>query len=427
MMAVDTTPMDRPVDAAPTIAATAIDDAWGPLDPDYFDVAPPARSWLLRHPPQGETATRTVLGDGLLPRGKAGLFVADGGLGKTLALLALACCVVTGRPWLDHYAIGADAVGGRVLLVLAEEDREEIHRRLYTVSTHLGLTAAERRTCAEQIVILPMAGRPVALVAPGADGRIGETPELGALRRRLADGPWVLVVLDPLARFAEGEIETSNDGATRAVQAIESLTQAAGCPTVLVAHHTSAEGARTGSPTARGVTAIRNGFRWEGTLRKDGTDILFRQTKSNYSAPMDDDLRLVRGDGGMLRAATEADLELRAEAANDAAASARSADVERVVRALADRGVPAQSRDQIVAWAGIKKDRGRLAVAEALTLRLIVQSGTKRDPQFVCGRDPHTPGASGRPTPSAEASVRLAPRASRGVEGRRGIGEVGAA
>lgn len=387
-----------------------IDRAWKHIDPDLLVTPPAARRWLLRHPSKYETATRTHLGDGLLPLGKAGSVIADGGVGKTYVIVSLGVCVITGRPWLGHYEIGAEARGGRVLLALAEEDPEEVHRRLYTVAAALELSSEERALVARQLVVLALAGESVALVAPGPDRRIVETRELVTLRRRLredAGDGWVLVGCDPFARLAEGDIEASNDGATRAVQAIESLCQAPGHPTVLAAHHASQAGVQAGAPTSRGVTGIRNAFRWEGTLRADGQDVMFRQTKSNYSVPMTEELRLVRGPGGSLRAATEADFEARAADQQDRRDVALDRNVARIVAALMKHG-PSRSKAQAIEWAGLGSVPGRLALSESVTRGLVDEGGTDRRPVWCARAAPHTPESASPRTERETQDTRVA-------------------
>lgn len=373
-----------PGDVAPLPGAIA--GAWKALDPSLLYTMPPRRAWLLRYP-----SDAGAQGDGFLPGGKTGLVVADGGIGKTLALIALALCAITGRPWLGHFEIADEARGRRVLLVLAEEDAEEVHRRLYAVARSLRLTRDECELVAACLVVLPLAGRPCALVGPGQDGQVIETDELAEIRRRLAAEPsgWSLVVLDPLARMARGEVESNNDAATRAIQAIESLTEAPGRPTVLVAHHSSKTAVRSGQADARGVTGLRDAVRWEVALSIDGQDVTLKQTKSNYSRPMGEELRLIRGDEGVLRVANASDEAEREAKADSARIDRLHANVQRVVEAIRVHG-PARSKNQIAEWTGGRAQAMRLAVDEAMSLGLVVDRGTLRAPslQLADGQGP---------------------------------------
>ncbi len=332
----------------------------------------------------------------MLPLGKAGVLSAEGGAGKTQALVQLAIAVITGRPWLGHFAIGADAVGRRVLLALGEEDLEETHRRVYDVARALGLAPDEREAVARLLVVLPLAGEPVALLRRGALGGLEETPELVALRRLLTEtaGPegWALVVVDPLSRWCGPDAEADNGAATRTVQALESLVRAPGGPTVLAAAHSSKLARRAGSVDTRGVTGITDGLRWEGTLRVQDDEVYFRQAKSNYSRPMPEsrEVQLVRGAEGVLRVPSPAEVRDREASALAHADDILDRDVTRIVDALERHG-EARSQAQVIAWAGLGTGPGRLALAESVTRGLTVVRGPTRDRRYARALSPHTP------------------------------------
>lgn len=305
----------------------------------WLTTIPPAREWLLEVP-----ASMAANGKrrGLFPRGKVGMLAAGGGVGKTMALSQLAVAVATGRPWL-----GGDKAegfitpeeGGRVLLVLAEEDEAEVHRRLYNAAEWMDLTPAERQTAAERIVLLPMAGEPVALVTASDKlrGEATESPLAEQFESRLSTGgPWSLVIMDPLARFAGGDTEKDNAAATRFIQVIERFVRAPGKPSVIVAHHTSqtarqSVGAMDGTGV-RGVTGLVDAIRWCAEMRNmahpKGSTVPrmaeFTVSKSNYSATSDAPLWLVKGDFGELRAATPDQVKAWKKATAEAEATAKA-------------------------------------------------------------------------------------------------------
>jgi hypothetical protein len=407
---------------APVQAPDPIRSAWRPIGRAALDIRPEPRRWLLRHPTKDWAPCDPTFGDGMLPLGKAGLLAAEGGAGKTAVLIQLAICVVTARRWLGHFVIGHEAQGRRVALALAEEDLEEVGRRMFEACDALGLDEVERELVAEQVMILPLAGEPVALLeSEPYGGAIRETPALASLRSLLSDPehPLALVVLDPLARWAGVDAESDSRIATRLIQAVESLTRCPGGPAVLVAHHSSKLARRAGDVDARGVTAITDGLRWAGTLRADGEAVMFRQSKSNYSRPMPHELRLVRGAGGVLRASAPEDAEDRARAQLSEAGRAMDADVARVVAALAAEG-SASSVDGIAGLAGMRLTSGRRAVRLAVDRGLIVRSGTSREPLFrVCAETPIPPGTSGRPDGVPDETSHVRGFGVRDVEGRR--------
>lgn len=303
--------------------------------------APKARAWLLEREPRNDDERRGLPVGGLvgvMPLGKVGLLASAGGVGKTMALCQLAISVAAGVPWLGN---GRDrssgwnvpiASRGRTLLLLGEEDEEEAHRRLYNAAEALGLNEAERAQAAERVCVVPLAGEPCALTAR-AEGVTFETGDFAALRERLASsaGPdgWRLVIVDPLARFADAEAEVDNAAATRFIQALEGLTKVNGKgpdgkprpgPAVLVAHHTSKASRRDGDASGnavRGASALIDGARWCATLEAVNPTVeedpgfegvRLALVKSNYSASAPA-LLLRRGPHGRLSQMTEDERE----------------------------------------------------------------------------------------------------------------------
>ena len=281
---------------------------WAAAPTGWLSRAPKPRRWLLRHPTKNGVPCPPGEGDGLLPRGKVGLLLAEGGAGKTMAVTALALSLITGRNWLDHFVVGGEA-RGRVLLALGEEDMDEVHRRLWSVCEAQGLVDDERRAIEHNLCLLPLAGSECGLLEIDAKRQVRGTKHYAALLKMLrahheGDG-WALVVVDPLSRFSGVSIDLDNALATRVVQMLEALTGVKGNPTVIGVHHSSKTARREGGVDARGATALVDGVRWvAGMTAKDG-GVAFQQMKSNYSAPMLLPLNLVRGEHGVLRVAQE--------------------------------------------------------------------------------------------------------------------------
>lgn len=324
----------------------------GPLARPLTERPEPAR-WLLWQGAASKSA-------GLMRAGRVGLLSAPGGTGKTLALCSLALAACTGKPWLSEppidglregtvggYTVDPAAVGGRVALLLGEEDAEEVHRRLWQVAQLMGLNATQLAAVQERLVVGALSGEDVTLV--DADG----VPKVDGLRRALGPGPWSLVILDPLSRFGGVEAETDNGLATRTVAALEALTGLEGRPAVVVAHH-ERKGGGEGAEAVRGASALVDGARWVARLspvkvggRRDASGLTvggrrwrsraghravwFEVVKSNYAPPLEDGRRLLMLDGahgGAPRVARAAELdELRdaeAEASGNLAPPKRS-------------------------------------------------------------------------------------------------------
>ena len=81
----------------------------------YLQGNPPARRWLLKD---------------LVVLGRVGAIIAPGGSSKSQWLLQLAVGVATGIAVADHWEVGET---GGVLVFFAEDDEDEIHRRLHRI------------------------------------------------------------------------------------------------------------------------------------------------------------------------------------------------------------------------------------------------------------------------------------------------------
>jgi hypothetical protein len=277
---------------------------------EFVTEAPPPQTWLLKQW-QGQHD------HGVFPRGKTGLLTATGGVGKTMALIQGAVAVASGGFWLDTFR---PAEPGPVLLALAEEDEEEARRRIWRAINAADLTAEERAECASRLHLLALHGVPVALTWSPSHGVVATSDFAVALRDKLNNHgvDWALIILDPLSRWAGGGIEANNEAATRFVQVVETLTTVRGSPSVLVAHHSSQTMSRAGESDARGVTGIRDGFRWMASMDAIADDegnvdgVMLRNRKSNYSLRFKPML-LVRnteqGIEGTLRQATPAEAD----------------------------------------------------------------------------------------------------------------------
>lgn len=270
-------------------------------DCTWGETPPPARRWLLMRP--ADITEDSHEQRGFLPLGKVGMIAAAGGAGKTMLAVQLAVSVITGRPWLGHFGVPVGS-RGPVLLALAEEDEEEVQRRLWSVRRGLSLNDKEWAEVQRSLLPLALAGKTVNLVR--TDRKTGETSEtdfLATLRNRLesAGVDWRLVILDPLSRWAGTETETDNAAATRFVAAVESLVTVRGKPTVLLTHHTN-KAARAGdgagdATDARGASGLTDGVRWVASLKLPRLDDKDRDkkkpppkprlalVKSNYSPP----------------------------------------------------------------------------------------------------------------------------------------------
>lgn len=291
---------------------------------EWFSTPPPPRDYLLHY--IGDVGAGPV---GVLAAGRVGFLASPGGAGKSYALCALALAVAVAdrrkqTTWLGGFEVNPDKAG-RVLMLMGEEEESEIRRRLYSAAQAAELSVEDANRSIDRIVPVPLCGKDgIALTqAPDVANGKTETPFSEALRARLAAaGPWSLIIVDPLARFAGGDVETDNAAATHLVQILEKLQHLPGSPTVMVAHHTRKKGSGDGPEVTaddmRGASGLRDGARFVAVLEeqqafKDAPNLVrFAVRKNNYGARPAFMLR--RLDHGALRQATPAEQKEHANA-----------------------------------------------------------------------------------------------------------------
>lgn len=231
--------------------------------------------------------------------GRLSVLSAKGGVGKTTALIQLAQAAALGQgtqPFggpsggVDFYARGP---GGRVLVLLAEEDQHVANVLMYRALMALGIhddprqtreerdrRADKRRLISERVIVVPGFMRPAVLCDAGKPVRT-----FHEIRKGLqSDGdPWRLIVLDPFIDVSGIVEENNNSEAREVMTALQRLTQGVkDAPAVIVAHHT-AKADRTGG--ARGAGAIVNSARFAASMAfadEDEDVRTLRVTKSNY-------------------------------------------------------------------------------------------------------------------------------------------------
>ena len=282
----------------------------------YLSTTPPARRWLLKD---------------LVVLGKVGAVIAPGGSSKSQWMLQLGVSVASGIALAGHWEVGET---GGVIVLFAEDDEDEIHRRLHRIQNHLKIEGDSTELAAlnERLFIFSTIGTETLLTKKGATGEVTATvvvDRIAALARQVPD--LRLIVIDPGSRFRGGE-ENSNEDATRFVEALERLAQLTGA-TVMLAHHAnkiSSSATAVSSGASRGASALTDGLRWQMNLNRPtdaqakafnvpldtlGNYVAATVTKTNYSA-FPAPVLLRRGEDGYLSAVNAAqaqqDLEQQA-------------------------------------------------------------------------------------------------------------------
>ncbi len=218
----------------------------------------------------GDAPEQRFLIDGSVPLGVVSILAAMGDTGKGMMTLDLALSVATGKPRAVSVSPEPMAFGGAVrafgaaVLLTAEDDEGEVHRRLERLDPErLRLARPERLI----VVPLPNAGGPIPLVTSGPDGPMA-TEHFTKVRDQIVRiAELKLVVLDPLSSFIHADVNADPAAGSFATGLLASLATETGAA-VIVAHHmrkpqgnrpiASVEQARD---AVRGTSAIVDGVR----------------------------------------------------------------------------------------------------------------------------------------------------------------------
>ena len=222
----------------------------------------PPREWLV---------------DKLVPMKTVTLFGGDGGTGKSLLALQLAIGAATGAGWL-----GRPVEQGRVIFISAEDDDDELHRRIDDILRALGrdyddLSGLTMRSLAGEDALLAIETK-VALM---------QSALFEELDARAADETPVLIVIDTLADVYPAK-EKDRAKVRQFVGILRGLALKRRCAVMLLAHP-SLTGLSSGSGTS-GSTAWNNSVRsrlYLPRIAPDGEEIdpdkrVLATKKANY-------------------------------------------------------------------------------------------------------------------------------------------------
>ncbi|ABK45259.1 plasmid and phage replicative helicase / plasmid and phage DNA primase [Magnetococcus marinus MC-1] len=221
---------------------------------DRYEGPPPHREWLI---------------EGVLPLGVPGMFAAIGGAGKSMLLMDLAAKVAlseSGNP-IPLEALGGPIVPatGTAVMLTAEDDHAEVHRRLFEV--------LPGRPNPKRLIIVPMpnAGGTLPLISMSREGPI-LSEEFHDIREELLEIPNLrLVVIDPLQNFAGGDVNSDPAAGALFFSGLGRIAAETGA-TVLATHHFKKNSGKTIGTAAeareaiRGTTALVDSGRWSYAL-----------------------------------------------------------------------------------------------------------------------------------------------------------------
>lgn len=238
---------------------------------DFFD--PPTLAGLPIPP-------RRWLVDDLVPLATVTMLSGDGATGKSLLAAQLAIAVALGGVW-----AGRTVTAGRALFISAEDDRDELHRRLADIARAEGVSLAElgRLTAAS------LAGQDALMASlAGYNGPLVPSRLLDELEARIAAEKPTLVVLDTLADMFPGN-ENDRAQARQFIGLLRGVAIRHDCAVMLLAHP-SLTGLNSGSGLS-GSTAWNNSVRSrlylerviEGGEEANPDSRVLRVAKANYS------------------------------------------------------------------------------------------------------------------------------------------------
>jgi RecA-family ATPase len=186
----------------------------------------------------------------LIPDNTVTMLAGDGGTGKSLLAQQLAVAAILGKDW-----IGNKVKQGRVIVISAEDDEDELHRRFSTIVRHYGASMADM----DDLIFRSLAGEDAVLGAPhGKAGLIKPTPLFAELEAEAEKQRPVLIVLDTLADLFGGS-EIDRVQTRQFVGLLRGLSIRNSCASLLLSHP-SVAGMQSGTGTS-GSTAWSNSVR----------------------------------------------------------------------------------------------------------------------------------------------------------------------
>ncbi|KKB80407.1 hypothetical protein VW35_04180 [Devosia soli] len=133
----------------------------------------------------------------LIPGGTVTIVNGDGGTGKSLLVAQLALATVSNTRW-----IGREVAQGPCLYLSAEDDLDELHRRIATIAERTGVPLSGL----DDFHIAPLAGEDALLAAPTPGSNVLVATSLfSAVEQEIARLQPVLMILDTLADLFGGD------------------------------------------------------------------------------------------------------------------------------------------------------------------------------------------------------------------------------
>ncbi len=227
------------------------------IDPrDWQGQSVPERQWFV----EGFIPDRTVTN-----------LSGDGGSGKTLIVMQLIAASSLRTQW-----FGRDVSIGPCLYYGAEDEADELHRRLKSIVKSAGRELSEL----DGIRLIPMAGSDAVLAEPDRKGTITATALFAKLEAQAKALRPKLIVIDPSADVFGGD-EINRSQVRKFVSMLRGLAIEYDCA-VLLLSHPSLTGLTSGTGTS-GSTAWNNSVRSRLYLQTTSPDArILKVVKANH-------------------------------------------------------------------------------------------------------------------------------------------------
>jgi RecA-family ATPase len=232
--------------------------------------------WGEQPPPE-----RIYLVPPLLPAENVTLLYGDGGNGKSLLALDLAASRACDKKWL-----GLTTLSGRTLVLSAEDDLSEMHRRLAAIALHHGFSVGNLGA----MRLIDLVGQDAVIGELNRNGRIVATELYQFVVEAIESFHPDLVIVDALADSFAGD-ENNRVQARQFISMLRRPAVTHHCAFLAIAHP-SLSGITTGRGTS-GSTGWSNSVRarmYLETLELEGKEPdpnlrVLRQPKANYAEP----------------------------------------------------------------------------------------------------------------------------------------------
>lgn len=285
--------------------ATEFDKTFGSLADisHYVDHAAPPIDWVF---------------EPCIPAGKVVLIAGAGGSSKSYFALTLSISLATGK------TLGSlkPSEPGYALMLVAEESKDDIHRRVRNIMAHEKFSDRELRAIKDNVGILSVRGMDWRLMKHDDAGDLEESDRVDYLIDEVKGLGCKLLVVDPLI-FFNGAAENDNIEMARMMATLDRIAEKTGAA-VLCVHHSRKIGPNAtlddlAQGDVRGASAIVDNVRGVimitrmpikeaeayGIKKEEAARfVLARVVKNNYG-PYTKDVIFAVGEGGALRYAPE--------------------------------------------------------------------------------------------------------------------------